>query len=197
MARLFFVLLLCISLLYACGGEAVGTPKPRAYPKVVYPEKSYQVFNGDYCDFSFEYPKYAVIQQDTNFFDEAPAHPCWFDLFFPTFDSRLYCTYYPIGVDKSFEELKSDAFELASWHNKKADYIDEIRIEKDNRVSGFAFVIEGAAASPFQFYLTDSTDHFLRGSLYFNAQVQPDSLAPIYDFVEEDLLRMIETFEWE
>jgi gliding motility-associated lipoprotein GldD len=197
MERLFFVLILCISLLYACGGDTVGTPKPRAYPKVIYPEKSYQVFEADYCDFSFEYPIYARIQQDTNFFDEAPAHPCWFDLFFPDFDSRLYCTYYPIGTDKSFEELKSDAFELASWHNKKADYIDEIRIEKDNHVSGFAFVIQGAAASPFQFYLTDSTDHFLRGSLYFNAKVQPDSLAPIYDFVEEDLLKLIETFEWE
>ena len=99
------------------------------------------------------------------------------------------------GPDK-LEELKTDAFELADWHNKRANYIDEMIIQKGNSVSGFAFLIEGPAASPFQFYLTDSTEHFLRGSLYFNTEARPDSLAPVYEFIEEDLVHMIETFEW-
>ena len=184
-------------LLASCGQENIGTPKPRAYPKVEYPTKTYQRFDEGYCNFSFEYAKYAVIQQDTSFFDEQPAHPCWFDIYFPDFDSRIYCTYYPVEGKKSFEQLQQDAFEMAGWHNKKANYIEELNIEKDNGVSGIAFIIEGPAASPLQFYLTDSTQHFMRGSLYFNTQVQPDSLAPIYSFVEEDILKMIETFEWE
>jgi len=189
--------LMPLLLLLACGGESVSTPKPRAYPKVEYPDKVYQQFDKDYCNFTFEYPAYTMVQQDTSFFDEAPAHPCWFDIYYPNFDSRVYMTYYPISDAKSFEELKTDAFELADWHNKKANYIDELRIQRDNGVSGFAFVIEGPAASPFQFYLTDSTQHFLRGSLYFNTKVRPDSLAPVYKFVEADLLHLIETFEWE
>ena len=85
---------------------------------------------------------------------------------------------------------------MADWHNKKANYIDEMRIERAGNVSGFAFVIDGPAASPFQFYLTDSTQHFLRGALYFNTQARPDSMAPIYQFVEADILKMIETFRW-
>ena len=187
----------CLALLVAaCNSEPVFSPKPRAYPRVIYPEKAYQSFDDHFCNFTFEFPAYAEIEQDTSFFDEKPTHPCWFNIYIPAFDSRLHCSYYPIGKGKSLEDLKQDAFEMVDFHNKKANYIEEIRIGKPNNVSGFAFDIEGPAASPFQFYLTDSTRHFLRGALYFNTQVNPDSLAPVYEFVKEDLLRMIETFEW-
>lgn len=180
----------------SCGGEPAFAPKPRAYPRVEYPEKTYQAFDEDYCHFTFEYPTYVEVVQDTLFFDQKPADPCWFDLYFPAFDSRIYCSYYPIKGPQSFEKLKKDAFGMADWHNKKANYIDEMRIERAGNVSGFAFVIDGPAASPFQFYLTDSTQHFLRGALYFNTQARPDSMAPIYQFVEADILKMIETFRW-
>lgn len=171
------------------------TPKPRAYPKVEYPEKAYRHFDMDYCNFTFEYPVYAEIQQDTTFFDEKLAGLCWFDIYIPSFDSRIHCSYYPIDVSKSLDALKADAFKLVGKHNKKANYIDELRIQKLG-VSGFAFDIQGPAASPFQFYLTDSTHHFFRGALYFNTQARPDSLAPIYTFVKEDIFKLIETFEW-
>ncbi|MCB0558711.1 MAG: hypothetical protein H6573_10965 [Lewinellaceae bacterium] len=190
------VLVLSFLLLGSCSEEPSYTPKPRAYPKVEYPERAYRQFDKDYCNFTFEYPTYAEVQQDTLFFNEKPAHPCWFDIFMPAFDSRLYFSYYPINRENTFEKLKNDAFELVEWHNKKANYIEDVPIKKEDGVSGFAFIIEGPAASPFQFYLTDSTDHFLRGSLYFNTQARPDSLKPIYKFVEQDILHMIETFQW-
>ena len=183
-------------LLGACGEGPSYVPKPRAYPRVEYPEKAYRQFDESYCNFTFEYPQYAEIQQETTFFDEQPAHPCWFDLFIPAFDSRLHCSYYPINRETTFEKLKKDAFDLVSWHNKKANFIQEIPIQRAGAINGIAFVIEGPAASPFQFYLTDSTENFLRGALYFNTQARPDSLKPIYDFVEADLLHIIETFQW-
>ena len=187
---------LCFLLLTQCQEGPVYTPKPRAFPRVIYPEKNYQTFDADYCQFTFEYPAYAQIEQTKSYFDEQPANPCWFDIYIPGFDSRIHFSYYPIGEEKDFETLRTDAFELADWHNKKANYIDELIIQKANNVSGFAFDIEGPAASPFQFYLTDSTEHFLRGALYFNTQARPDSLAPIVDFVKQDILKIIETFEW-
>ncbi len=194
--KTFLAVLTLSILLPACGEEAPLTPKPRGYPKVVYPEKAYQAFDAEYCNFTFQYPVYAEIQQDTTFFEERPAHPCWFNVYIPDFDSRLHCTYSPIGKAKSFEELKADAFELMDWHKKRANGIEEIPINLPGNVSGFVFDIEGPAASPFQFYLTDSTHHFFRGAFYFNTQARPDSLAPIYTFVKEDLLKMIETFQW-
>lgn len=191
-----FLLFACCILFTHCQESAVYTPKPRAFPKVIYPEKQFQSFDKDYCKFTFDYPVYAQIEQSKAYFDEAPLDPCWFDIYIPQFDSRLHCSYYPIGKGKDFETLKKDAFEMVDWHNKKANYIEELIIQKGNNVSGFAFDIEGPAASPFQFYITDSTRHFLRAALYFNTQVRADSLAPIVDFVKQDVMKMIESFEW-
>lgn len=185
--------------LSACSSDGPPpTPKPRAFPKVDYPDYTYQQFNKDYCSFTFQYPTYAEVVQDDNFFDEQPTHPCWFDLYIPAFDSRLHCSYVAIGSDKSLDQLRTDAFEMADYHTKRANYIDELRIDRAQEadVEGFAFAIEGPAATPFQFYLTDGEDHFFRASLYFNTQVRPDSLRPIYDFVRKDVMKMIETFEW-
>ena len=192
---LLAILLLVMPM--ACHDSQPLTPKPRGYPRVVYPEKAYRSFDADYCSFTFEYPVYAEIQQDTAFFEEEPIHPCWFDIYYPGFNSRVHCSYYDVGRYKSLERLKLDAFEMADWHTKRANYIDEIMIERpEEEVYGFIFEIEGPVASTYQFFLTDSTRHFLRGALYFNARSQPDSLAPIVRFVKEDLEHMIGTFQW-
>lgn len=185
-----------ISLLFTCSEEHSILPKPRAYPRIDFPEKEYQNFDEDYCAFTFEYPMYTKIAQDTSFFDELPVDPCWFDVYYPSFNGKLHCSYRPIDKENSLEKLKQEAFKMANWHNKRANYIEEIIIQKPNRVSGFAFDMKGPSASPFQFYLTDSTNHFFRASLYFNSHVQPDSLAPVIEFVKTDIVRMIETFDW-
>jgi gliding motility-associated lipoprotein GldD len=192
------ILFLMITFLFTACEEPVYNPKPRGFPKVVYPERAYQPFIENYCDFTFFYPKYAVVEQDLTFFNEKPAHACWFDLYIPNFDSRIYCRYIPIDKENSFEKLKEDAFKMTDWHNKKATYIDEFPIQKKNGVKGMLFKVDGPAASPLQFFLTDSLNekHFLRGALYFNTQARPDSLAPVLDFVKKDVEKMLDTFEW-
>lgn len=188
-------LFLFLSLLSSCE-EVNPTPRPRGFPKVEFPEKKYQPFQEGYCDFTFQYPMYATIEQDTQYFDEKPKHPCWFNIFIPQFDSRIHCSYYPVTSEKDFEELRSDAFELANKHNIKANFIDELPVKKPDGTEGFVFDIDGAVASPFQFYLSDGKRHFLRGALYFNTQSRPDSLAPVLDFVKSDIMEMINTLEW-
>jgi len=64
------------------------------------------------------------------------------------------------------------------------------------RVYGIVYNVEGPAASPYQFFVTDSTHHFLRGALYFNTQARPDSLAPVAAFMKADVNRLIETLKW-
>lgn len=179
----------------ACG-EDTYTPKPRGFPRVVFPTKEYQAFDKNYCKFGFEYPKYAQIVQDTTYFDDKPINDCWFDIYIPQYEARIHCSYYTIDKVNTLEKMHNDAFVLAGKHNIKADYIDEIPVQKPNHVSGFVFNIEGAAASPFQFYLTDSTKHFVRGALYCKAAARPDSLQPVFDFVKKDIMHMINTFEW-
>jgi gliding motility-associated lipoprotein GldD len=190
-------ILLCTALivLFACD-KPVAYPKPRAYPRVFYPAKAYQLFDTSFCKFTFDYPVYIEINQNKNPLSTAAADACWFDLFYPQYDCRIYCTYYPIGKDKDLDRLKADAFELVDWHNKKANYIEEEPLKQAENVKGMAFSIEGPAATPFQFYLSDDKQHFFRASLYFNTKVNPDSLAPIYSFVKADMRKMIETFRW-
>lgn len=192
----YFGFALALALIFSACSDPAFNPKPRAYPRVEYPEKAWQPLQYEACAFTFEYPRYAVVQRDSSFFDSQPPHTCWFNVYFPDFDGMVHFSYYEVGKPKSLDRLRSDAFEMVDWHNKKANYIEEQGIRLPNGASGFIFNIEGPAASPLQFFLTDSTRHFLRGALYFNTSVNPDSLAPVLDFVKKDIFHMIETFEW-
>jgi gliding motility-associated lipoprotein GldD len=70
--------------------------------------------------------------------------------------------------------------------------------DDERRIYGVLYEIKGAeAASTLQFYVTDSLSHFLRGALYFNVSPNNDSLAPVIDFIEEDIRHMIGTLNWE
>lgn len=185
-------------LMMACGNGGDYIPKPRTYPRVFYPEKAYQPFDASYCNFTFEQPKYAQIVQDADFFGEEPPSECWFDIYFPAFNGKIHCSYIPIDKKKNtLTKLVDDSYKLAFKHTSKASSIGEEAIYRpDNNVFGIVFPLEGSVASPYQFFVTDSTTHYLRGSLYFNTTPNPDSLMPVVNFVKEDLYHMLETFEW-
>lgn len=201
MTKHLFFLLATTLFIASCGdGDNAATPKPRGYPKIVFPNfeanNRYQKFDANYCQFTFDYPTYAKIERDTLFFDELPPSDCWFNIAIPSLNATLHCSYYDIGTKNTFEKLRTDAFSLAGKHVVKADFINDQRVFNPQGVSGFAFDIEGPAACPFQFYMTDSTKHFMRGALYINAPARTDSLAPIVAFLKEDMGRMLKTFAW-
>ena len=188
------LLLLC----GACGDDALPIPKPRSYPRILFPEQTYERTTTGYCDFTFDKPTSATIVREELFFDRPPPDSCWFDL---RLDARLngaiHFSYYPITSEADWEGLLDEAFELVGVHNERASDIEEITIHRgEANVHGVAFNITGPAASPFQFFLTDSTTHFLRGALYFDAEVRPDSIAPVVAYVKEDIFRLVESFEW-
>lgn len=190
------LLLLIVFVFGACTDDAQLSPRPRAYPKVLYPDTQLATFSLADCPLRFEYPSYMQPHQETSYFDEPPPHPCWFDLHIPDWNADIHCTYSPVTGPGQFQQLVQDAFRLAGEQNKRASYIEDFQIQLPGK-GGMAFNMEGPSASPFQFFLTDSTRHFLRGSLYFNTRPNPDSLAPMVDFVKSDLLRIIESLEWE
>ncbi|MBL7829203.1 MAG: hypothetical protein JNJ57_21390 [Saprospiraceae bacterium] len=184
-------------LVFIACNDYTPVPKPRAYPKVVYPVKSYQTFDQSYCGFTFDQPTYATIEHDTTFFDEKAKSDCWFNIAIKQLNAKIHCSYYPISTRKDFDELVKDAFEMTNKHNVKASYIEELQVDRpEDKVYGIVFNVEGPAASSYQFFLTDSVKHFVRGALYFNTEARPDSLAPVVNFVREDLDRMVMTLKW-
>lgn len=186
----FLLLLLFTScfLLTAC--EEEYTPKPRSYFRIDFPEKEYQDLNIN-CPYVFEYPVYAQISVNPN----PDADQCWINIEYPTYKGRLHISYKT--VNNNISEYIEDSRTLTYKHTIKATDIREHLISKDSsNVYGLLYDIRGNTASSLQFYLTDSTRHFLRGSLYFDVAPNNDSIAPVLEFIREDIYHMIETFEW-
>ena len=103
------------------------------------------------------------------------------------------------AIDKlnTLDKLIKDSYKLTFKHTVKADYIDETIIRSENKnVSGILYDVGGNAASAVQFYVTDSTTHFLRGSLYFYAPPNADSIAPSVAYFRNDVIHLIETLKW-
>ncbi|ASZ10555.1 gliding motility lipoprotein GldD [Chitinophaga pendula] len=187
---LIFTLLLC-----AC--DNTYTPKPRGYFNIQFPERKYQVFDMPGYPYTFEYPAYARVVQDTLFFSDKPENPYWINIEFPTLHGKIYLSYKQIGFNNNtLPKLVNDAFKMTYKHTYKAESIEEKEISTPNHVKGLFYEVGGNAASAKQFFATDSTQHFLRGALYFDAAPNADSLAPVHKFLEEDMWRLVESLKW-
>jgi gliding motility-associated lipoprotein GldD len=160
------------------------------YFRIDFPPKKYQTYKGE-CPFSFDYPLYARVIKS----DMANAEPCWLNVEFPQFNAKVHLSYK--YVSGNINEIIEECHTLAYKHAIKADAIDEkLYIDSANKVFGMLYEIKGNAASSIQFYVSDSTKNFLRGALYFNVRPNKDSLAPVIDFIEQDITQLMETLRW-
>ena len=186
---LLFILLYSLS---SCHGEY--SPKPKAYPRVIFPERKFETYDAPSCPFKFQKPVYATVQQDSS--SMGMSHPCWLNIVFPNFNGTVNLTYKEINKEMTLERLLEDAHKLSFKHTKKANYIDESLITNKYGVSGIFYNVGGDAASNVQFFLTDSSHHFIRGSLYFYNEPNSDSMAPVLSYVRQDLDTILNTFQW-
>ena len=194
------ILLLVFPLLFSC--NSVYTPKRRGYFKIDFPAHEYRSFDQPGYPYTFEYPVYANVVRDTSFFDKTPENPYWINIDFPRFAARIYISYKEIGGStpggpgNTFDKLRDDAFKMTFKHSYKASSIEPTVIHTPNGVGGIFFDVGGNAATAKQFYLTDSTKHFLRGALYFDTAPNEDSLGIVNRFLEGDMEHLINTFKW-
>lgn len=177
------------TFLGSCGNDYV--PKPRAYYRIEFPEKGYQAYD-EGCPYTFEYPTYGQIEPDM----DGDEKYCWINVNYQPFNADLHISYKPIVAPGDFQHLITDAYTFVEKHNLQAEAITERRVSNGKDAHGLMFKIGGNTASNLQFFLTDSTKHFFRASLYFNAVPNKDSLAPVVDFISQDVAHMIKTFEW-
>jgi gliding motility-associated lipoprotein GldD len=191
--KLFLSLLLTISLFIACNSDYV--PRPRGYFQIPLPEHRYQVFDRPGYPYTFEYPVYANILQDSTFFEERPENPYWINIDFPQFNGRIYISYKKIG-DQTFDKLRDDSYKMTYKHTLKATSIEDSVIQTSKGITGVFFNVGGNAATGKQFYLTDTLRHFLRGALYFDATPNEDSLSTVNTFLEQDMRHLINSFRW-
>ncbi|MFN7280883.1 MAG: hypothetical protein ACK5VH_12045 [bacterium] len=197
-----------------CSCNRPYTPKPRGYFRIDFPERSYVEFNEQSFPYRFDYPAYGRIVRDSSMFDGAEKNPFWINIDFPGFNGRIYLSYKAIGGSSSykvkrgekyidsvamntFDGLVDEAYRMTFKHTTKASGISDSLFRTANGVSGAYFRVEGNAATARQFYVTDSTRHFLRGALYFDSTPNEDSLSVVNAFLEADMRHLIETLRWQ
>lgn len=188
------VFFLSINLFIACNTDP--RPRPKGYFQIDFPEKKYVLFDEPGYPYTFEYPVYGKVVRDSTFFDDQPENPYWVNLDFPSMGGRMYLSYKTVGGKNLFAKLVDDAFKMTSKHSLKATSIDEIPVTGGPGVKGFVFDVGGNAATGKQFFVTDSTSHFLRGALYFDATPNYDSIRPVEQFLYKDMQHLIQTLKW-
>ena len=170
-------------VLFGCKEDAV--PRPRAMLRLEYPPQAYRVMESD-CPFRFEYN-----QQARSEFGE----DCNMVLDYRGMKGSIFLTYKP--VEGNLRELLSDAQKLSYEHVVKADNImEQPYMNRHDRVYGMFYEVKGDAASQSQFYVTDSLNHFVTGSLYFYAKPNYDSILPAAVYLQKDIRRIMESIRW-
>ena len=200
-------------LLTAC--NETYTSKKRGYFKIDFPQHQYRLLNDPALPYSFEYPVYGTIVQDSAYFDSNPENPFWRNIDFPGFNARIFLSYkqiggkalykIPVGEGKykdslginQFDKLVNDAYTLTSKNDVVASSITDSVFVTKNGISGVYFKVGGNAATAKQFFMTDTVKNFIRGALYFGSTPNADSLKPVQEFLQKDIEHLINTFRWE
>ena len=189
----FFCAVYLIAYLFSCNSPY--SPRPKGYFKIPFPKHEYQQFDKPGYPYSFEYPVYAQVIQDTSFFEAKPENPYWINIDFPQFSARIYISYKQIKSN-NFDKLREDAFKMTYKHTYKATSIDDSLMQTPLGVHGVFFNVGGNAATAKQFFVSDSIRHFLRGALYFDAAPNEDSLSIVNQFLQDDMKHLINTLRW-
>ncbi len=160
-------------------------PKPQGYLRLEYPIAKYETYQPN-CPFSFGKNSYSTIKLKKD---------CDFNINYPSMKASIYISYRP--VENNLDALLSDAQRLTYHHSKKAQSILEERyVNDEDKVYGMFYEIGGDAASATQFYLTDSVNNFITGSVYFDIKPNADSLLPASEYIKNDVILLIESLKW-
>ena len=177
------ILFFAIIILVSCKKDTI--PKPSGFLALEYPAANYVSFDKN-CPFTFEVNDAAVIK-------EKSANN--FEINYPKMKATLYLNYR--SVNNNIKILLQDAQKLTYKHVIKADdIIAQPFVNNDNKVYGMFYSVNGNAATNAQFYVTDSTKHFVDCSVYFYAKPNYDSIYPAANFVKNDMRKLMETLKW-
>ena len=176
--------------LYSC--ESNWLPKPPGYNRIDLPKHEYQRLEQGY-PYQLDFSTYSRVEADSFNLNEKE----WINLNYPDFGAKVHLTYKKIDQNTDFKILSNDAFNLTAKHQIKAYGIEEAILLTPNGYSAVVAELTGEVPTQFQFFVTDSTSHFLRGAVYFNTALKNDSLAPIIEFIKIDMAHLINSVNFE
>jgi len=175
-------------LFTACRGDELLIPRPIANLRVEFPERQYAPLELD-CPYQFELASYMTAVSPNH------ENPCHQDISLGQFNGMLHLSYVPI--ENNLPGLIGYSIDKVREHQVKASAIqDSMIFNPEQRVYGTFYEFYGNAATPFQFHFTDSVNHFIRGTVYFNATPNFDSIYPVLQYIKTDLIHLIGSNKW-
>ena len=188
--RIVIVLALLISGAYSCTDSGVS-PKPRGFFRIELPQAQYMDLSLDDLPCSFNVSQLVTVE-----LPPVETSVNWINLSYSTLNARIYCSYHLI-TPADLPILENECRELVSKNVRHAEIITEQLFENaEMQVYGMLFRIEGETVSPIQFMLTDSTTRFFRGALYYECKPNVDSLAPVTQYLNENVIELMQSFQW-
>ncbi len=177
--------------LISCGSDPL--PKPKALLRLEYPEANYKKVN---LPLPFTFEKNELADNISNIKLDGINNMTGVDIVYPSMKGTIYLTYKKVE-NGNLNQLLTDAQNLTQKHTIKADEIEgDLYENAQNNVYGMFYKVGGNAASQSQFYVTDSTNHFLSGSLYFYAKPNYDSIYPAAVYLKNDIKHLMESVRW-
>lgn len=179
---LIFMCIVLVFGLVGCNEEVI--PKPKAMLRLEFPDASQGLYiNGK---FSFTHN----IEGQVHLKNEKAI-----TIDYPQMKASIFLSYK--SIENNLNQLLLDAQKLSYEHAAKADNIlEQPFVNHKARVYGMFYDVKGDAASQAQFYVTDSTKHFLTGSLYFNIKPNYDSIYPAAVYLQNDIRDLMESLRW-
>ncbi|MDG5490449.1 gliding motility lipoprotein GldD [Psychroserpens sp. SPM9] len=176
---------------FSCGNDPL--PKPKAMLRLDYPQPKYAKVD---VRLPFTFEKNQAADKITNIKLDGISNSSGVEINYPDMKGTIYLTYKKVDAT-NLENLLRDAQTLTQKHTIKADEIESVIYENPERnVFGMFYEVGGNAASQSQFYVTDSINHFLSGSLYFYAKPNYDSIYPAAIYLKNDIKHIMESIEW-
>jgi len=184
-------LIITIVLLAVSCTEPSYTPKPPTYLRLELPEPTYANYD-DSCSYNFNLSQ---LYKVSNAPDQMPG-TCHKRIDLGPLNGTAYIRYWDMRQPLAY--YVNSANDEIDKHKLKADNIvNETILRSKDRVFGSFFELQGDVATPFQFYLTDSTSRFLYCEVLFNSTPNYDSLRPSLDYLKRDLDEFVNTLNWE
>lgn len=203
MKNLIFLFIPIFFFLFSCGEKEekkADLPRPKGFNLIPLPAHRYVALENGH-PYTFEISTLAEVRPDTLKLGNKDrlwtAEPHWIYVYYPTWDAFIQITYKRLGGDQAkMKALINDSYKLAYKHQGKASGIQEYVMTTKGGKKAALIELEGEVATSFQFFSTDSSQHFIRGAVYVHTATANDSLAPIIRYLKQDAMHLIQTLQW-
>ena len=185
--------LIYICFIFILGCDNYLMPKQSAFLRLDYSNPQYEQINNNSFPFLFETNKILSNISEINIIDESID----FILKYDELNGQVNFQYKNIDSKETLDTYILDLKKTIETHSIMANTV-RIRdyVLEENDIYGRIFDLSGNVASPYQFYLTDNKNSIISGFIYFNIKPNYDSVLPAINYIENDIINLIESFSW-